>query len=80
MDGQNITLSLPKDILQKIKVLAAQRGTSVSGILTGLLVDLVRQEEQYELARQKCLARLDQKFDLGTAGRPLAVREALHER
>ena len=47
MEMQNITLSLPKDVLRKVKLLAVQQGTSVSGLLKSELERLVAQEERY---------------------------------
>ena len=80
METQNITLSLPKEILLKVKLIAVKRQTSVSGLLTQSLVKLVQQEEAYLHARQRHLQRLDQGFDLGTNGQILTGREELHER
>ena len=80
MDTQNITLSLPKDILLKVKLLAVQRQTSVSGLLTRELEKLVRQEDAYLHAQQRYLQRLSQAPDLGTNGKLRTSREALHER
>jgi len=31
---RNITLSLPVDLIQQLKILAAQRNTSISGLIT----------------------------------------------
>ncbi|WHE05965.1 hypothetical protein PGH24_07205 [Thermoanaerobacterium thermosaccharolyticum] len=39
---QNITLSLPKDLLQKIKHIAINKQTSVSGLLTKTLEEIVK--------------------------------------
>ena len=47
MDTQNITLSISKDVLRKAKLIAVQRGTSVSGLLSQALENLVRQEDAY---------------------------------
>jgi len=80
MEKQNITLSLPKDILLKIKLLAAKQGASVSGLLTETLERLVEQEDAYAHAQQRHLQRLEQGLDLGTRGEILTSREGLHER
>jgi hypothetical protein len=78
MNRQNVTLSIPKDLLQKAKILAVQRNHSLSGLLTDLLIELVESEERYEEARRRSLARLDR-------ARPLRgdygwSRESLHDR
>ena len=80
METQNVTLSIPKDILREVKVMAAQRGTSISGLLVQTLTDLVRQQEAYEAAMRRHLAILERGFDLGTGGNITWSREELHER
>ena len=80
METQNITLSIPKDILQKVKLLAVQRRTSVSGLLTQTLERLATQEDAYVTAQQRHLQLLEQGADLGTNGQILTRREDLHER
>jgi predicted transcriptional regulator len=80
MEMQNITLSLPKDVLRKIKLIAVQRETSVSGLVTQALEAIVQREEAYAYAQRRHLDCLASGFDLGTGGQPLPAREALHER
>lgn len=80
IETQNITLSLPKSILLKVKLLAVQRGTSVSGLLASELEKLVAQEEAYSRAQQRALAQLETGFDLGTFGQIDVSRDELHER
>lgn len=80
MKTRNITLSLPADLLRRVKVLAAQRDTSISRLLTEALADLVAREEGYVQAQQQHLALLQQGMNLGTYGRASWTREAVHER
>lgn len=80
METQNITLSLPKEILLKVKLLAVKRQTSVSGLLTQTLEKLVEQEEAYTHARRRHLQWLEKGADLGTGGQITTSREELHER
>ncbi len=80
METQNITLSLPKDVLLKVKLIAVQRQTSVSGLLTQTLERLVEQEDAYAHARRRHLEWLSQGADLGTGGQASVGREELHER
>jgi len=77
---QNVTLAIPKNILRKAKILAIQKNTSLSGLLTQTLVDLVAHQEAYEQARQRNLALLKSGVDLGTRGQITWKREELHER
>jgi hypothetical protein len=80
METQNITLSIPKEVLLKVKLLAVRRHTSVSGLLTETLERLVQQEEAYSRARRRHLDWLEHGMDLGTGGRVQVGREELHER
>ena len=74
----NITLRLDADLIREAKVLAAQRGTSVSRMLAEQLEELVRREKDYGAAKRRALARLETGFDLGWE--PAGLRDELHER
>lgn len=52
MEKQNITLSIPKDILRKAKIISIKRETSLSGLLTGFLIEIVNQDDQYRIAKK----------------------------
>lgn len=80
METQNITLSIPKDVLLRAKLLAVQRQTSVSSLLTQALTQILEQEEQYAYAQRRYLQLLEQAFDLGTGGALRTRRDELHER
>lgn len=41
METQNVTLSLPKEVLLKVKLIAVKRQTSVSRLLTQILENIV---------------------------------------
>jgi hypothetical protein len=77
---QNITLSVPKDILRKAKILAVEKNTSLSNLLTQSLVDLVKHHEGYEQARRRNLTLLKAGLNLGTQGNLSLKRAELHER
>ncbi len=80
-EKQNITLALPRRLLRRIKVAAAERDTSVSAILTGLLEDFVRQrDDDYGRARRHAVGAMKKGYDLGTYGRRTWTRDELHER
>lgn len=76
---QNVTLAIPKEVLRKAKILAVQKNTSLSGLLTQTLADLVAHQEAYEQARQRNLTLLKSGFDIGTQGNITWKREDLHE-
>jgi predicted transcriptional regulator len=80
METQNVTIALPKDLLLRVKVIAAQRQTSISSLLAQALTRLVTQEDAYEQARRRYLERTSESADLGTNGQLNVSRDALHER
>jgi hypothetical protein len=67
--SQNVTLKLPADTVRKIKIVAAQRGTSISALLSRTLDDLVGEDAEYQAARRRALEWLSHGWHLG--GRPL---------
>jgi hypothetical protein len=80
MSSQNVTLSLPKDVLSRVKIAAARRGTSISRLLRTTLEGIAEADDAYERAKERSLASLRRPADLGTRGRPPASRDDLHER
>jgi hypothetical protein len=80
VETQNVTLSIPKHILRKAKILAVRRNTSLSALLTRTLEDLVTEAGGYDQARQRHLALLENAPDLGTEGQISWSRHELHER
>lgn len=79
-DTQNITLSLPRDLLRRIKRVAADRDTSVSAIMADALARVADEESRYAAARRRALAALRFARSLGTEGRRTWTRDELHER
>ncbi len=77
-EKQNVTVQLDKETIHRAKVLAAKRGTSVSGLLASELRRLVGEDESFEMAKRSALQLLDQGLRLGGSIR--ATREELHER
>jgi hypothetical protein len=75
---QNITLAIDKPLLKRAKATAAQRGTSISGLLAQELGRLVEREAAYAEARAKALVHLENPYHLGGAG--ISSREELHDR
>jgi len=80
MEKQNITLSIRKDVLQKVKIIAVKRNSSVSAMMTNLLEDIVALDEGYQIASQKHIRLLQQEIDLGTNGSIDWSRDELHDR
>jgi len=78
MTKQNLTVSLARQTVRKAKILAARRGTSISGLLAEQIEILIGEEEAYERAQRQATELLDQGFHLGGVIR--ATRDEWHER
>lgn len=50
MRKRNLTLQLDEELVRRAKVVAAKRGTSVSGLVARELAALVAEDERYEAA------------------------------
>lgn len=74
----NITLKLDAELLRSIKVLAAQRGTSVSALLAEKLEEIVRKGDEYDRAMKRSIAIMREGWNLGWK-KPKS-RDELHER
>jgi len=75
---QNITLSVDKNLIKKGKVIAAQKDTSVSKMLSEQLRQMVEDNEQYETAMRSALQTLKKGYHLG--GKITWKREDLYDR
>jgi hypothetical protein len=74
----NITLKVDTDILREARILAAEEGVSISGLLATTLEEIVRRRKGYDRSRRRAVARLRKGFDLGWT--PPRSRDELHER
>ena len=79
-DVQNITLSLPRALLKRVKRLAADRETSVSALMTEALTRVVGEESRYAAAQKRLIQAMRSARSLGTHGRSTWTRDELHER
>jgi hypothetical protein len=77
-DKQNLTVRLDRKTIQRAKILAAKRSTSISSLVAGQIAILVGEDEAYERAERQAMALLDQGFHLGGVIR--SSRDELHER
>ena len=75
---QNLTVSLPPQVIRKAKILAARRGSSISGLVAEQIEMLVGEDEAYDRAERQASALLDRGFHLGGVIR--ASRDEWHER
>jgi hypothetical protein len=77
MAKRNVTVQLDEAVIHRAKVLAAKQSTSVSGLVTRALVDLVESDDRYEEARRHALAMMRNANNHGGGD---WTRTELHER
>lgn len=75
---QNVTIRLDRETVRKVKILAARRETSISGLIAEQIDVLVGRDDAYEAAKRRAFDLLDHGFHLG--GRHGGNRASLHER
>jgi metal-responsive CopG/Arc/MetJ family transcriptional regulator len=80
MERQNVTLSLPKELLKKAKAMAASKEKSLSELLRESLEEKIKEATGYKKAKDRQIGLLNQGLDLGTKGRMTITREELHAR
>jgi hypothetical protein len=74
----NLTIKIDdEELIRRAKMLAAQKGTSLSGLVRDYLETLVHGDDEYERARRQALRWIRRGLPLG--GKPL-TREEAHER
>ncbi len=73
---RNITITLDEDLARWARIEAARSDTSVSRFLANILKERMMQQDNYEAAKRRALAR---KPFLKTDGRYLS-REQVHDR
>jgi len=80
MEKQNITLSLPREILKKGKMLAAKKGISLNELVRELLQMTAENEEGYRISGDRQIRRMKGGIPLGTKGKISWQRNELRQR
>lgn len=80
MEKQNITLSLPREILKKGKVLAARKGISLNELVRELLQANTEDDGEYQASAERQIKRMKEGIQLGTKGKIAWKRDQLHQR
>ena len=80
MEKQNVTLSIPRQLLKQAKIIAAIQDKSLSQLMRESLEEKVREEADYNKARKRQLRLLEEGLDLGTRGQVKTSRDELHVR
>jgi uncharacterized protein DUF6364 len=61
---QNLTLKLPADTIRRAKVVAAERGTSISALVTEKIEELAGEDAAYQSARRRAFEWLSHGWHL----------------
>jgi hypothetical protein len=80
MEKQNITLSLPKEILKKGKWLAAKKGVSLNQLVRELLQISAENEVGYRTSADRQTKQMKEGIPLGTKGKIAWKRDELYQR
>ena len=80
MERQNVTISMPKPLLKKAKILAATLDKSLSELLRETLEQRVRESDGYNKPKSRQLKLLKTGYNLGTKGKVNLKRDELYDR
>jgi len=65
MDVQNLTLKLPAETIRKAKIIAAERGSSISALVASKIEQLIGEDAAYQAARRRAFEWLAHGWHLG---------------
>jgi hypothetical protein len=80
VEVQNVTVTLPAELLRQARHLAVDEGVSLSRFVTMLLEERVAAASAYAAARDRHRQLLQEGFPLGTDGEAIWDRAELHDR
>jgi len=75
---QNLTVRLPRAVIDQARVLAAQRGTSISALVAQTIAALAEEGAAYQAAQRLAFRQMEDAPLQGDG--PWLSREQLHER
>lgn len=79
-DTQNVTVTLPSDLLREARHLAVDQGVSLSRFLAMMIEEKVAKSRRYRVAEARQRRILEEGLPLGTQGAINWSRDELHER
>lgn len=80
MNQQNVTISIPINLLKQAKILAINNDKSLSQLIKEALEEKVTLNNQYQLAMEKQEKLFAKGLNLGTNGQITHKRSELYER
>ncbi|MGI8307880.1 DUF6364 family protein [Saccharopolyspora hattusasensis] len=79
MGSRNVTVQLDEAVIQRAKIAATRRHTSLSGLLAQQITKIADVDERYERAKQEAFELMDEAARSGESA-PTWTREELHDR
>jgi metal-responsive CopG/Arc/MetJ family transcriptional regulator len=80
MEKQNVTLSLPKELLSKLRVSAAKRNVSMSSLMTSAISKMLLDEDDYDARGKRMIEHMKNAPGRGIGGKITWTREELYDR
>lgn len=80
MKKQNVTLSLPRDLLIKAKHIAIDKNISLSGMLTNMLREIVEREDEYIKAKEEHFKIMEEGNSYMVGDKNKWKKEEIHDR
>lgn len=74
----NLTIKIDKDLLRKIRIIAAEKDTSISALLTEVMEQASTQSGRYEASMKRAIALMNE--GVGGVWERGYTRDELHER
>jgi len=75
---RNVTLSLEEELLHRARIVCQKKRTTLTKVIREQLENLVRQDEEYQSAMKRIIARMKERPI--RVGKRSWTREELHER
>jgi predicted transcriptional regulator len=60
----NVTIKIDKDLLRKIRIIAAEKDTSISALVAEVFEQTSTQSGRYEEAMRRAIARMNEGIEL----------------
>jgi hypothetical protein len=80
MEKRNITISLPKPLLKRIKITSATEDKSMTVFIEEAIEERLRRSREYNIEKLKHMKILDRGLNLGTKGNIKLKRENIYDR
>jgi len=80
VEKQNVTLSLPVELLKNFRVMAATRNVSMSSLMEGAILKMVLDEDDSDARTKRMVERMRNAPGRGIGGKITWTREETYDR